>query len=190
MTSTYVCPVCTTALLRSTGDNIPEGIFIFECPQHHGYFFPTGQLAAFKKAQKIKIEYHKLWHIPMPSVGSILLGSFILLLVSGGLVVTLRGLQHPQPTQSEAKQILTNHAVYIANNTTALFTATTSVNATVTLHIPSLTPVSQRMRTNDNRTHLLTIEQIPPGTYDYFFTIDIAGHVTQSDRFTFTILDQ
>jgi Zn-finger nucleic acid-binding protein len=186
--SVYYCPVCTKQLTRSTGDNIPDDVYIYVCPDNHGYFFPTGQLAAFKKAQQTKIEYHKLWHIAMPNVGSILLGSFILLLLSGGLAVTFQALQERQTIESQAKQILVNHAAYpSADHATVLITATTGTDASVTVHIPSFHNFSRLMQTSDNRTHELTIDNIPAGTYHYFFTVGVSGRETQSDIFTFTI---
>jgi Zn-finger nucleic acid-binding protein len=182
----YYCPMCTADLVQSNGENIPDGVLVYECPQHHGYFFPAGQLAAFKKAQQAKINYHKYWHIAMPNVNTILLGSFLLLLLSGGLLVTFRGLTQQQTIESQAKQTLANHNVYIVNHTTVLITATTSSRATLTVHIPSL-DFSEHMLTTDNLTHQLTIPNVQIGTYHYYFTITIAGHSTTSDTFTFTV---
>jgi Zn-finger nucleic acid-binding protein len=185
--STYYCPVCAKELSRSTGDNIPENVYIFDCPVHHGYFFPAAQLAAFKHAQQTKIEYHKLWHIPMPNVASILLGGILLLLASGGLAVTITGLQQKQTTESRAQQILTGHAVYFAaNHTTILVTATTSTDAALTVHIPLFNNFTAPMQTENRRTHQLTIQNIPNGTFRYFFTIKGADKEIQSDTFTFT----
>ncbi len=183
----YHCPVCTKQLVRSSGANIPDTVFVFDCPAHHGYFFPTGQLAAFKKAQQTKIEYHKLWQIPMPNVASILLGSIVLLLLSGGLAVTFRALEQRQTSQSQAKQILTGHAVYTsADHTAILITATTGTDAALTVHIPALHNFTAVLQSENNRTHQLTIPNIPPGTYHYFFTIAVSGKEIQSDTFTFT----
>lgn len=186
--STYYCPVCTKPLTRTAGDNIPDSVFVFDCPSHHGYFFPTGQLAAFKKAQEAKISYHKLWHIPMPNVASILLAGLVLLILTGGLAATFTALQQKQTTQSQAQQILTGHAVYFATDHSAiLITAMTSVEATVTIHIPALNNLTVLMITDDHRMHRLTIPTIQNGLYMYYFTITANGKETQSDIFTFTI---
>ena len=187
-TSTYHCPVCSAVLTRSRGDNIPDEVSVFDCPGHHGYFFPSGQLAAFKKAQKTKIEYHKLWNIPMPNVASILLGSFLLLLLSGGLAVTFRGLQQRQITQSQAKQILTDHVIYTASDhSMILIAATTGVDAALTVHIPTYNGFISLMQTNGKRVHQITIPNMKTGTYQYFFTIALSDKEIQSDTFTFTI---
>lgn len=187
-TSTYHCPVCSKELTRSRGDNIPDDVLIFDCPGHHGYFFPAGQLAAFKKAQKTKIEYHKLWNIPMPNVASILLGSFLLLLLSGSLALTFRGMQQKQTIQSQARQILTDHVVYkAADHTTILIAATTAADAALTVRIPQLNNFTAPLESPNSRTHQLTIPNVPAGTYKYFFTIALSGKEIQSDTFTFTI---
>ncbi len=187
----YYCPVCTKKLARSTGDNIPDDVSVYECPNHHGYFFPAGQLAAFKKAQQAKIQYHKIWHVAMPNVGSILLASLVLLLLSGGLAVTFQGLQQQQNNRLQAKEILIDHAVYhAADYTTVLIAATTGVDAAVTVHIPSFQNFSHLMQTSDNRAHQLTIPNIPAGTYQYFFIINVSGKEIQSDVFIFTIPSQ
>jgi len=186
--STYYCPVCTKPLTRTTGDNIPDSVFVFDCPSHHGYFFPTGQLAAFKKAQAAKISYHKLWHIPMPNVGSILLAGLVLLILTGGLAATFTALQQKQTPQSQAQQIITGHAVYFATDHSAiLITATTSVEATVKIHIPLLNNLTVPMISDDHRTHRLTIPTMQNGLYTYSFTITVSGKETQSDIFTFTV---
>jgi hypothetical protein len=182
--STYSCPICTKPLTRSTGENIPDSVFVYDCPSHHGYFFPTGQLAAFKEAQQVKIAYHRLWNIALPNVSSILLGSFLLLLITG---VTILSLQQKPTTESQAQQILTGHAAYSAADRSAvLISATTSVKATVTLHIPAFNNFNKPMQTGDNQTHQLTVGTIPAGTYQYFFTINVSGKETTSDTYTFT----
>lgn len=186
--SVYYCPVCTRQLTRSTGDNIPDGVSVYMCPDNHGYFFPAGQLAAFKKAQQTKIAYHKLWHVPIPNVGSILLGSFVLLLLSGGIALTFQALQERQTIESQAEQILVSHTVYpAADHTTVLITATTGANAAVTVHIPSFHNFSRLMQTNDNRIHQVTIQNLSSGIYQYFFTVGVSGKEIRSDTFTFTI---
>ncbi len=185
--ATYYCPVCGKLLTRSSGDNVPDDVFIFDCPNDHGYFFPTGQLAAFKRAQQTKIEYHKLWHIPAPNVSSILLGSMLLLLLSGGLAITIRGIQQRQTVESQAKQILTGYAIYtVTDNSTVLVTATTNMNAALTVHIPALNNFTAPLQSQNNRTHQLTIPNVPAGTYRYFFTIRISGKEIESDTFIFT----
>lgn len=185
--SAYFCPVCAVALVRTTGDNVPEGVFVFDCPNHHGYFFPTGQLAAFKKAQNAKISYHKLWHIPMPNVSAILLGGFILLVLTGGLAATLTNLNQQQTTEFQAQELLTGHAAYVsADKTSVLLTATTAADVVLTVHIPELNNFSTSMKSADAFTHSVTIPNIPAGTYQYYFVVKTKAGETTSEIFTFS----
>lgn len=181
-----VCPVCETALERASGESIPDTTAIHACPHGHGYFFPAGQLAAFKKAQKAKIDYHKLWHIPLPNTASVLLGGLVVLVLAGGFFATYQALQQKQTTTSQAQQILVNQKSYISG-TSVLISATTSVDATLTLSMPILYAEAQPMPSSDKRTHLLLVPQVPPGHYTYYFTINVKGEETQSDTFAFTM---
>lgn len=172
----FTCPVCQKELLRKTGDNIPDNISVYHCPENHGYFFPGGELAKFKAAQQAKIDYHKLWSLPLPSVASVLLAGLLLFVLVGAV-------QKYQQTTSQARTILTAHHVYkVTAQHEVLIETETAVDATVVLHIGS---VSTPMTTTDHRTHLLLLPSVPVGTYTYYFTVIISGKSSDSDHFTF-----
>lgn len=182
------CPVCSEKLTRTTGENIPEYVRVYSCPRGHGYFFPAGQLSLFKKAQQSKIEYHKLWHIPLPGVASVLLTAFVMMILASGLITGLTALKEKQNTASQAKQFFSGAHAYIINATgSALFTVETSVPATVTLHIPRLSDTGKIMETGNSLLHQSTVQNIPAGTYSYFFTMQINGVQLVSDHYTFTM---
>ncbi len=163
--ATFVCPVCQTHLERALGENIPDSASVYTCPNHHGYFFPSGQLAAFKKAQKAKITYHKLWNLPLASVASVLLAGVAFFVISGAI-------RQPQEMRSQAQQVFTGQKAYIAEETdSVLFSATTSIDTTVTLHIPLFDNFSREMTTTNKRTHLLYVPDLPVGEYKYYFTM-------------------
>jgi len=184
----HLCPICQQQLARATGENIPEGVFVYECPDRHGYFFPTGQLAAFKQAQKAKIAYHKLWSIPLPSVASVLLGGFILAILTGGLYATLTAIRQQQVTTSQAEQLLVSQNVSVSPETRAvLLSATTSVPATLVVHMPSLDNFQQELTTTNGTTHILFVPDIPTNTYSYYFTVTVNGRSSDSKRFEFTM---
>ncbi len=183
------CPICETPLEKASGENIPDTITAYWCSHGHGYFFPAGQLTAFKAAQKAKIDYHKLWHIPLPKTASVLLAGLVVVVLTGGFIATYVGLQQRQTTSSQAQQVLVAQKSYISG-TSVLVSATTSVNAILTLNMPILYTEGQPMPSTDKRTHLLLIPQVPPGRYTYFFTISVGGEQTQSDTFEFTMPTQ
>ncbi len=182
-----LCPICQQQLTRTTGENIPDQVTVYSCPDHHGYFFPTGQLAAFKKAQKAKIAYHKLWSIPLPSVASVLLGVF-LVVVAGGFIATMNALNQTQTTTSQAEELFSSQRAYVAGELAeVLLTARTTMDATLTVHIPGFAAFEGTMESADLRTHTLVVKNIPPGTYEYFFTIATGGVSSDTKTFTFTM---
>lgn len=183
----FSCPICQLTLTRATGDNIPDNIRAYECPEHHGYFFPSGELAAFKAAQQAKIAYHKLWNLPLPSVSSVLLAGILILVLAGGLTA-FQALQTNQVTTSQAQNLLANeHAYVVPDAHEVLITAQTDEDATLTVFIPSLNNFQENLTTRDNRTHMLVVQHVPAGTYSYFFSINIQGRKIPSDTFTFTM---
>jgi hypothetical protein len=186
--STPTCPVCAKPLERATGENIPEQVHIYNCPDSHGYFFPAGQLAAFKKAQAVKIEYHKLWNVPLPSVKGVLLTGMIILVLTGGLVAGFIGLSNRQTTSSQAQGLLTSQYVRaLPTSKSVLFSAQTPYDADLTLHIPSLNNFEKAFVTMDHRTHSVIVTGIPPGTYRYYYVITINGEGIQSESYMFVM---
>lgn len=182
------CPVCRKPLERTTGDNIPDAVYVFMCPDGHGYFFPTGQLAAWKNAQSAKITYHKLWNIPLPSVASVLLTGFLVVVLTGGLIVGLRGVQNQQNTASQAQQTLYSHLAHVEPGThDVLLSAQTQENLTLTVHVPKLDNFEGSANTDDGRTHYLLVKAVPSGTYEYYFTWVTSGKTIRSDTYTFVM---
>jgi hypothetical protein len=172
-----LCPLCKQQLICATGDNIPDHVFVYSCPNHHGYFFPASELASFKRAQKTKIEYHKLWNLPLASVGSVLLAVFV------GFVV-IHGISINQQTTIQARQLLTGHHAYIVSEThEALLSAQTSSETTLIAHVSN--GLEKAMTRTDKNTHILLIPNISPGTYRYYFTFVVNGETIRSETFTF-----
>jgi Zn-finger nucleic acid-binding protein len=181
-----VCPVCTKPLIRATGENIPDHVIVYTCPEGHGYFFPAGQLAAFKKAQTVKIEYHKLWNVPLSSVKSVLLSVLLVLVLTGGLVTGFFALQSRQTTSSQAQGLLKSQRARItATSHSVLMSAQTQYDAVLTVHIPSFNNFVSELQSTDHRTHTITINNIPSGNYRYYYVISVGGEGVQSESYTF-----
>lgn len=182
------CPICAKTLVRATGNAIPDEVTVYTCPDHHGYFFPTGQLAAFKSAQHAKLAYHKLWNIPLPSVASVLLAGFLVLILTGGFLATYQGLRTQQTTVSQARDILVAHHAYVVRGTgSVLITADTNVDASLTLILPELHNYSSPMMKPEDHLYTTTLKNVPPGTYTYYFVIEVGGTSVRSESFSFTM---
>ena len=183
---TPLCPDCKTPLVHARGDNIPSGVTAYRCPNNHGYFFPAGELAKFKTAQNAKVTYHKLWNIPLPSVSNVLLAAVAVIMIGSITAITI-SIQKKQTTVSQAKELLVSHYAFSPTNGTIFITATTSTPASVTVSIPSAKPDPILMESQNRTIHTTSVTTLPPGIYEYFFTIFVSGKSTQTDRFSFTI---
>ncbi len=181
------CPTCNTVLKRATGDNIPDHVTVFTCPEGHGYFFPAGQLAAWKHASKAKINYFEKWHIPMPAISAILLAGITLLVFAGGYFA-FTNLGTRQVTTSQASTVITNQKAYVSGETkSVIMSATTSISARLTIHIPAMNGFTAELRTSDGLAHTLFIPNITPGPHTYYYEILVGTEKTTSEIFDFTM---
>lgn len=179
----YHCPVCQKELERARGSNIPDSCIIFKCPNSHGYYFPEGQLAAWKQAQEIKISYHKTWNIPLVSVAAVLLASIFVL----GFYFSYQGIQ-PAQTSTQAKQSISlTHAYVQSNIRQVLISATSAEKTQLTLYIPQLNNFKGTMESKDGIVHTLLVKNVPAGTYEYYFTWVSDKATVSSDRYSFTM---
>lgn len=192
---TPLCPDCRIPLVLAHGDNIPNGVTAYRCPNNHGevpsgtshgYFFPAGELAKFKTAQNAKLSYHKLWNIPLPSVASILLATLAIVMIGSITAITI-SIQQKQTIVSQAQVLLVSHQAFSPASGTIFIAATTSDAATVTVSIPFANPDPILMESQNRTVHTTTVTTLPPGIYEYFFTISVNGKSTITDRFSFTI---
>lgn len=175
-----VCPTCQELLTVYHGQNVPATVAVWKCPNNHGYFFPEAQLFAFKKAQEAKLAYFTLWNIPLSSVASILLASFVGIMTLG--VVTTY-VQQRQTTVLQAQQIVESQAAYVAGKSVNI-AITTSVKAAATVHIGDF---EQKMQTTDGLLHTLFLTNLVPGTYEYYAILLVDGKTVRSYPFTFII---
>lgn len=186
--ASYSCPICRKGLERATGDNIPDTVTVYSCPEGHGYFFPAGQLAAWKNAQSAKIVYHKLWNIPLPNVGSVLLTGFLTAILTGGLVIGLSVVQNRQTTSSQAKQFLAWQRAYAVPNTHILLvSAQTQEKTTLTIHIVTPYTIEKPLDTKDGLTHIIEVTDVPSGSYQYYFSWEQGANLVRSETYSVVI---
>ncbi len=180
------CPVCQKFLARQTGENIPPDVLAFRCPTGHGYFFPKGELAKFKAAQEVKLEYHKRWQIPISSLAVTLLTGLFGIVLSVGLVVGVIEGQRVQTTRSQARGVIVSQNTFVSGES-AIITATTSEITSLTVTISGPQQLVQQMNTTDGTTHLLTLINLPSGTYTYIFSFVKNTATMRSETYSFSI---
>lgn len=177
-----VCPTCQEPLTLYHGENVPANVRAWRCPNGDGYFFPEAELFTFKKAQEAKLQYYKLWNIPIPSVMSVLLVA-IAGIISVGLLTTYLQYQNQQTTIIQARDIVRFQQAFVAGSSVSI-ALTTTVPADATIHIGNF---SQALDTQDRLLHTVFLSNLQAGTYQYNFTVVSQGNTIQSDTYFFTI---
>lgn len=124
------CPKDQTPLVLVQDDEVvPSDVALLKCRKCKGIFTYPEDLLLFKKAQNAKIEYVRAWHIPLPSVRTVLVLSF-LAVISFSLFVSLSSFQQKSITQSQAKDLIkkvtvstSGHYLFITFQTSLLLTS-------------------------------------------------------------------
>jgi hypothetical protein len=96
-----VCPKDGKALQAMDSEAVPPGVTLLKCASCQGVFAYADDLVKFKQAQKTKIDFFKLWSIPVPSMKSVIVMS-VAGLISFSLFSTFFRVQdYIVPTQAE-----------------------------------------------------------------------------------------
>lgn len=98
------CPRDGTIMKQlDSEETIPREVALYQCAQCFGVFVNPRDLVAFKKAQRVKIQYFKLWGKPLPSVQQVLVfGLFAI--VAASLVAGMLSLREQQTVQTQASE--------------------------------------------------------------------------------------
>jgi len=141
---------------------IPKSVDLFQCPECQGVFTFPDDLLYFKKAQKVKIDFYKIWHKPLPALKSVILISF-LAISSFSILIGLSSIQQSQLTQSQADEISKN--IYISTSNHYLFISfkTKIPLRSVVVFINHKTEkiISKTISKKPKKLHYATIDQIP-----------------------------
>lgn len=63
-------------------ENIPDDVTLLQCKECKSIFVFADDLIRFKQAQEAKLNYFKSWHIPLPSISSVVVMSFVALIAA------------------------------------------------------------------------------------------------------------
>ncbi len=114
------CPRDQNIMTTFKADSVPQHVTILKCDSCGGAFAFADDLVEFKSAQEVKINYFKIWRIPMPAMRTVLVTSFIAILSLSALTANYMLLQKPQTTFIQAEticsrlQIINNENGYLA----------------------------------------------------------------------------
>ncbi len=103
-----LCPKDHLLLSLVKGDEaIPQTVHLFKCAACKGIFVYPDDLIHFKRAQSAKVNYFKLWDIPLPSVRAVVIASFTIF-VSLALFTTFLTYQRGTATPTQAENVVKN----------------------------------------------------------------------------------
>lgn len=173
-TQEFVCPNDRQGLVRFQEESIPTDVDVFQCGKCRGYWFPSGMVFRFKKAQEVKRDYFKAWHIPLPSVYAILLPLLFIAIIGGGLVATLSGLNQSQDTRIQAQDLITKPLVLHPQPDEVLIHFTTKMAAVAKIkYWVNPNEVTETWSSTTAKTqHTLVLKNLEQNT-TYFYQIVI-----------------
>lgn len=183
-----ICPQCHQTMSSIKDDSVPETVTVFTCPNNHGEFYPKNQLLLFKKAQDAKINYHKLWGIPLKSAFAVIIPVVIVFTAITVIPNVLNLMQTSQENRVKASDILTQPLITPISSTQVLisFSTKNSVKTSITFTegLNRTIDVSTTPQTN----HLISVTDLKPQTtYKYFITLDNQGKKVNSADYIFSM---
>ena len=157
-----LCPKDQTLLVPfQSEESIPPDVILLHCNTCQGIFTYPNDLVIFKKAQAVKIDYFKLWGIPLPSIKSIAVLS-VFLVVSLVSLLAYTYWQNQNISNIQAQDLVKN--IYL-----------TSANRYLFISFKTLLPLKSRLIFTD-ATSGQTIEKIinsDPSTFHQLTTTDV-----------------
>lgn len=179
-----ICPVCRSTMTSLHDDAVPQGVTVYVCPENHGHFFPLHQFISFKQAQKAKLEYHKLWGIPLQSAFAVLLPVIAIFTAVSVIPVAVNQLKVTQESRVKAGDIISKPLVtpISGNQVVISFTSNTQAITSLILTTPN-GPVDYPGTNSPALTHVFTVTDLIPGT-PYSYTIKVGNIITPTYYFT------
>ncbi|OGK08463.1 hypothetical protein A2767_00875 [Candidatus Roizmanbacteria bacterium RIFCSPHIGHO2_01_FULL_35_10] len=141
---TKLCPNDNSVLTHLQSESIPAEVTLLHCATCKGIFAYPNDLVLFKKAQTAKIDYFKIWNIPLPSIKSVAVLS-VLLFASIVSLTAYTFLQRQNIYSIQAQDQIKN--IYI-----------TSANRYLFVSFKTVLPLQSKIIFNDSTTQQ-TIEK-------------------------------
>lgn len=154
-------------------ENIPEDVTLLQCPVCKSIFVFSDDLIAFKQAQNAKINYFKTWKMPLPSLASVVVLSFVALVAA---LVFSRSVyfQGNSIGTTQAKDVIKK--VYASKSGQYIFISfNTQIPVTSTVIFRDITNgkiILKNITSQYNTIHYITTGDFNP-TDEIFYTIII-----------------
>ena len=187
----HKCPRDGAKLSQRSGESIPPGVAVLKCSKCAGNFVTHNDLINLKKAQKIKLDYFKTWHIPIPALSSILIPAIVFSIATTGVFLTVRNVQKSKEARIKAQELIGTPTIIVSSKNSVLVSFSTTVPVTASVVYkehnvvePHTVPVSSKPSLN----HTITIQNLNEKTaYTLKIYIEEApGIIVGSPTYAFT----
>lgn len=184
----HVCPHDRTPLEPLSAESVPKNTKVFHCNTCSGNWFPQGELQKFKKAQIVKVNYFKLWGIPLHSIYTVILPLLVLAILTTGMIGGIIGVQRRQTQQIQATDAINKPSVITISKTEVLIVFTTKTKATsqITYWKVKKEKITKSISTMPQTTHSIRLMDLEKGDYSYTLSVqqpDKPPITTQEYRF-------
>ncbi len=187
-TSSPICPHCHQNMSSIKDDSVPQTVTVFACPNNHGEFYPKDQLLLFKKAQDAKINFHKLWGIPLKSAFAVIIPVFIIFTAITVIPNVLNQMKLTQENRVKASDILTQPLItpISANQVLISFSTKNSVKTSITFTEGQNKTIE--VSTSPDTNHMISVTDLKPQTtYKYIINIDNNGTKISTTEYIFSM---
>jgi Zn finger protein HypA/HybF involved in hydrogenase expression len=171
-----LCPYDNAALAPiHNPDAIPSHVTLYACPTCHSILATIQNLIDFKQAQDAKINYIKVWRMPLGSLKNVF-AIFVLAALSVGIYYTYQGTQQTSMMRTEAAQSINNVTVVRSARFGILSFTTSQPYRSSVILINKTTGTSTTVAASDveSTTHTATFS-LPNETDVVYYTIELTS---------------
>ena len=186
LAGSHKCPHDNRELTRLEHESTPLGVSVFHCATCGGNWFPYGQLQRFKKAQRAKLDYLKIWNIPLHSMYAVLLPLLVLAVLSTGMLGAVIGIRRQQNLQSQAHDIIGKPIVIKGSTPTEVlisFTTSTDNRSSIVYWSNPIAQKTANISIQEQKSHMIKLTGLQPKT-TYFYTISVESSVSGRTKLT------
>lgn len=178
------CPKDSSVMLPvSHSEALPQSISLFHCASCHGVFSTAPELVKFKKAQQLKVEYHKVWEIPLPRLQSILI-IFIFTILSGAVFITANTALKTASYRAEARELLQHIKLFRSGRYILIsFSTTSKFSSDVVFKSETGVETVRAVMKNLSTTHVATLSDLDlSGQTQFKIRLkDVGGRVIETN---------
>lgn len=84
---------------------LPRSVTLFHCKLCNGLFAGPDELVKFKEAQQVKVNYYKVWEMPLPRLHSVLI-IFMIAILTGSVFVSISAISRSAVYRIEASELI------------------------------------------------------------------------------------